>query len=82
MENYLFYRGDDSDSDDDYDDIYQGLKFGRQKPLETVEVRTFLIPLLCYKRQFILYENFLFTSHIKLLFFCSSKCQSPGLRTT
>ena len=49
LENCLFYRDDDSDSDDDYDDIYQGLKFGRQKPLETVEVRTFIISLLFYK---------------------------------
>ena len=48
-EKCIFYRDVDSDSDDDYDDIYEGLKFGRKKPLEAVEVRIYVILLLCYK---------------------------------
>ena len=33
-----FCRDDDSDSEDDYADIYQGLSFGRKLPLKTVQV--------------------------------------------
>ena len=36
---YMFHRDVDSESDDDYDDIYEGLSFGRKKAVQTVEVR-------------------------------------------
>ena len=40
-----FCRDDNSDSEDDYADIYQGLSFGRKLPLKTVQVIINSLPI-------------------------------------